>query len=113
MMVFRLKIRGTIKDALSVTKKMFSNELFSVPYIRVFPVTFPLVISSPPAMKAGGDVPFGLGLPGRRPGIPALAQASAAYALEMLPRVGSKMFGSQVGATAWDEGSTDQVSLEC
>jgi hypothetical protein len=42
-----------------------------------------------------------------------LAQASAAYALELLPRVGSKMFGSQVGATAWDEGSTDQVLLEC
>jgi hypothetical protein len=36
MMVSRLKIRGIIKDALSVTKKMFSNELFSVPYIRVF-----------------------------------------------------------------------------
>jgi hypothetical protein len=73
MMVSRLKIRGTIKDALSVTKKMFSNELFSVPYIRVFPVTFPLVISSPPAMKARGDVPFGPGLPGRRPGSPALS----------------------------------------
>ncbi len=41
-----------------------------------------------------------------------LAQALAAYALELLTQVGFKMFGSQFEGIARDDGSIDQVTLE-
>lgn len=56
MMVSRQKVRGMIKGALSVTKKMFANEGFSVSKIRISPVNFPQMFSSPPAMRVGGEV---------------------------------------------------------
>ena len=109
MMVSRLKIRGMIKPALSVTKKKFLNEDFSVSKIRVSPVIFPQMFSSPPAMRAGGEVRLAWSVWEAVWGPQRLATARGAYGLEQPSQIGCKTFGSQVGAIDCDEGSTVQV----
>ena len=109
MMVSRLKIRGIIKPALSVTKKMFLNEDFSVSKIRVSPVIFPQMFSSPPAMRAGGEVRLAGSVWEAVRRLQRFASARGAYGLEQPSQIGCKTFGSQVGAIDCDEGSTVQV----
>ena len=109
MMVSRLKIRGMITATLSVTKKMCSNEGFSVSKIMTSPVRIPQMFSSPPAMRAGGEVRLAGSVWDVVRGPQRLATARGAYGLEQPSQIGCKTFGSQVGAIDCDEGSTVQV----
>ena len=109
MMFSRQKVRGMIKGALSVTKKMFANEGFSVSKIRISPVSFPQMFSSPPAMRVGGEVRLAWSVWEAVWGLQRFASARGAYGLEQPSQIGCKTFGSQVGAIDCDEGSTVQV----
>ena len=111
MMVSRQKVRGMIKGALSVTKKMFANEGFSVSKIRISPVKFPQMFSSPPAMRAGVEVRLAGSAWEAVRGLQRLASARGAYGLEQPSQIGCKTFGSQVGAIDSYGGSTVQVLI--
>ena len=109
MMVSGLKNLGMTKAALSVTKKMFLNEVFSVSKIMTSPVRIPQMFSSPPAMRASGEVRLAGSVWDVVRGPQRLATARGAYGLEQPSQIGCKTFGSQVGAIDCDEGSTVQV----